>query len=52
MSPLIQPGLHNIGISPSPPKKVARSIVQMKCIYTNAHSIGNKQKELEAIVQL
>ena len=28
-----------------------RSIAQLKCIYTNAHSMGNKQEELEAIVQ-
>ena len=34
------------------PKKVAGSIAQMKCIYTNACSMGNKQEELEAIVQL
>ncbi|PKU27536.1 rna-directed dna polymerase from mobile element jockey-like [Limosa lapponica baueri] len=27
------------------------SIAQLKCIYTNAHSMGNKQDELEAIVQ-
>ena len=24
---------------------------QLKCVYTNAHSMGNKQEELEAIVQ-
>ena len=28
-----------------------RSIAQLKCIYNNAHSMGNKQEELEAIVQ-
>jgi len=28
-----------------------RSIAWLKCIYTNAHSIGNKQEELEAIIQ-
>jgi len=28
-----------------------RSIAQFKCIYTNACSMGNKQEELEAIVQ-
>ena len=27
------------------------SIAQLKCIYTNAYSMGNKQEELEAIVQ-
>ena len=25
-------------------------LAQLKCIYTNAHSMGNKQEELEAIV--
>ena len=25
---------------------------QLRCFYTNAHSMGNKQEELEAIVQL
>jgi len=28
-----------------------RSTAQLKCIYTNARSMGNKQEELEAIVQ-
>jgi len=28
-----------------------RLTVQLKCIYTNACSMGNKQEELEAIVQ-
>ena len=28
-----------------------RQMTQLKCIYTNAHSMGNKQEELEAIVQ-
>ena len=27
------------------------SIAQLKCIYANAHSMGNKQEELEAVVQ-
>jgi len=26
-------------------------MAQLKCIYTNAHSMGDKQEELEAIVQ-
>ena len=41
----------HVGIRASPPKKVAGSIAQLKCIYTNARSMGNKQEELEAIVQ-
>jgi len=28
-----------------------RQGVHLKCIYSNAHSMGNKQEELEAIVQ-
>ena len=28
-----------------------KSIAQLKCIYTNARSMGNKQEELEAFVQ-
>ena len=41
----------HVGITASSPRKVAGSIAQMKCIYTNARSMGNKQEELEAIVQ-
>lgn len=26
-------------------------IAQLKCLYTNAHSMGNKQEELETMVQ-
>ncbi|KAK4810800.1 hypothetical protein QYF61_008773 [Mycteria americana] len=42
----------HIGIRASPPKNVAGSIAQQKSIYTNARSMGNKQEEPEAIVQL
>ena len=28
-----------------------RLIAQLKCVYTNTHSKGNKQEELEAIIQ-
>ncbi|KAM9628635.1 uncharacterized protein ACIBXB_017819 [Morphnus guianensis] len=41
----------HVGIRASPPKKVAGSIAQLKCIYTNARSMGNEQEELESIVQ-
>ncbi|KAM9590845.1 uncharacterized protein ACIBXB_005894 [Morphnus guianensis] len=44
------PEINHIGIRASPPKKVVGSIAQLKCIYTNTHSMGNKQEE--AIVQL
>lgn len=30
---------------------IVRSVAQLKCIYTDACSIGNKQEELEIIVQ-
>jgi len=33
-------------------KKVTQPTAQMKCLYTNAHSMGNKQEELEATVLL
>jgi len=39
------------GTEAFPRRKVAGSAAQLKCIYTNAHSMGNKQEELEAIVQ-
>jgi len=29
-----------------------RPIAKLKCLYTNAHSMGNKQEELETVVQL
>ena len=34
------------------PKKVTQPTVQMKCLCTNAHSLENKQEELEATVLL
>jgi len=33
------------------PRSRVRSTAQLKCVYTNARSMGNKQEELEAIVQ-
>jgi len=33
------------------PVSGVRPTAQLKCIYTKAHSMGNKQEELEAIVQ-
>ncbi|KAK4832453.1 hypothetical protein QYF61_023177 [Mycteria americana] len=41
----------HVGIRTSPPKKAVGSIAQLKCIYTNACSMGHEQEELEAIVQ-
>ena len=40
------------GIRACSSKKVTRQVAQLKCLYTNAHSMGNKQEELEATVQL
>ena len=33
-------------------KEVTRPPAQLKCLYTNAHILGNKQEELEATVLL
>jgi len=33
------------------PGSRVRLIAQLKCVYTNARSMGNKQEELEAIIQ-
>ena len=41
----------HVRIRVSPSKKVAGTIAPLKCIYTNACSMGNKQEELEAILQ-
>ena len=41
----------HVGIRVLPLKKVAGSIAQLNCIYTNAHSMGNKQEELVTTVQ-
>ncbi|PKU47277.1 adaptin ear-binding coat-associated protein 1 [Limosa lapponica baueri] len=40
-----------VGIRACPPKKVAGQLAQLECIYTNVCSMGNKQEELEAIIQ-
>jgi len=39
------------GVRVSPQIKVGGSIAQLKCTYTNAHSM-NRQEEVEALVQL
>ena len=41
----------HIQIRDFPPKKVAGSTAQLKCIYASAHSMGNEQQELEAVVK-
>jgi len=33
------------------PVSGVRRTAQLKCIYTNAHSMDNKQQEMEAVVQ-
>ena len=39
------------GLRTSKCKKVLGTSIHLKCIYTNAHSMGNKQEELEALMQ-
>lgn len=40
------------GIRNSSSKKVTWLTAHMKCLYTNTHSMGNQQEELETIEQL
>ncbi len=37
---------------PRSPIKAARGKAQLKCLYTNAHSLSNKQDELETVMHL
>jgi len=39
------------GSSGTPPGKPACSITSLKCLYTNARNMGNRQEELEICVQ-
>ena len=41
----------HIAIRVFAPQKVTGSLAQMKCVYTSAHSVGNKQEEMHAILQ-
>ena len=43
---------HRIGTGKDSSKKVTWPIAQLKCLYTHACSMWNKQEELEAMVQL
>ena len=40
------------GIKEGSSEKATRPIAKLKCLYTNVCSMGNKQEELETIVQL
>lgn len=40
------------GIKELSSRKMTRSAAQLKCLYTNTRSLGNKQEELEATVLL
>ena len=40
------------GIREGSTGKATRPIAKLKCLYTNAHSIGNNQEELETVAQL
>ena len=33
-------------------EKATRPIAKLKCLYTNVHSMGNKQEELETMTYL
>jgi len=46
------PMKHHKGKKGCSAMKVMRPTAQMKCLYTNACSMGNKQEEVEAIVLL
>ena len=40
------------GIREGSSKKVMRPVAKLKCLYTNVHSMGNKQEELETVAWL
>ena len=40
------------GIREGSSEKATRPIAKLKCLYTNERSMGNKQEELETVVQL
>ena len=40
------------GIREGSSEKAMRPVAKLKCLYTNARSMGNKQEELETVVQL
>ena len=40
------------GSRESSSKKVMRPVAKLKCLYTNVHSMGNKQEELETVAWL
>ncbi|PKU29698.1 adaptin ear-binding coat-associated protein 1 [Limosa lapponica baueri] len=48
---MAEPGNGQVKVRPSCTKKVVGPVAQLKCFYTNARSMGNKQEELEATVQ-
>ncbi|PKU41370.1 adaptin ear-binding coat-associated protein 1 [Limosa lapponica baueri] len=50
MGTMAEPGNGQLEVRPSYTKKVVGPVAQLKCFYTNARSVGNKQEELEAIV--
>ncbi|GAB0207775.1 macrophage immunometabolism regulator [Grus japonensis] len=46
------PEVRHKGIPATPASKSASSGAQLKCLYANAHSMGNKQEELETCTRL
>ena len=47
----IETGLSKNQPTDGKPKLRGKSAAHLECMYTNARSMGNKQEELEAIVQ-
>ena len=47
----IETGLSKDQPKDGKPELRGKSAAHLKCMYTNARSMGNKQEELEAIVQ-
>lgn len=47
-----KPPIYTRGIWERSSKKVTWQIAQLKSLYTNAHSMENKQEEIEIVVQL
>ena len=45
-------GKYSEGLKELSSKKATRPTAQLKCLYMNAHSSGNKQEELEATIVL
>lgn len=47
----MKPGSLGTSLGPACQSYGVKSVAQLKCIYTSACSVGNKQEELEPILQ-